>query len=64
LVIALLYQILGCIGIVSPISQDTVTNYMMMVINLLAALGIIAEPARKKMQKKKKCNCNCKYKKR
>lgn len=46
-VIAFIYQVLGIFGVVSPISQDTVTNLIMTIINILAVLGIIIDPTTK-----------------
>lgn len=45
--VAFIYQLLGIFGVVSPISQDTITNLIMTVINILAVLGIIIDPTTK-----------------
>lgn len=42
-VIAFIYQLLALFGIVPKVSEDTVTNLVMMIINLLATLGIIVD---------------------
>lgn len=42
-VIAFIYQLLALFGIVPRISEDTVINLVMMIINLLAGLGIIVD---------------------
>lgn len=42
--IALVYQILGLIGVVSAVSQDAVMQTATMVVNLLALLGIVVDP--------------------
>ena len=43
-VIAFIYQILGIIGITAPISQDEVTQVIMIIVNLLVGLGILVDP--------------------
>lgn len=43
-VIAFVYQILGIIGVVAPVSQDEVVNIVMVVANLLVGLGILVDP--------------------
>lgn len=45
--VAFIYQLLGIFGVVSPISQDTVTTLMMTIINILAVLGIVIDPTTK-----------------
>ena len=45
--VAFIYQVLGIFGIVSPISQDTITTLIMTVINILAVLGIVIDPTTK-----------------
>ena len=42
--IALVYQILGLIGVVPAVSQDAVMQTATMVVNLLALLGIVVDP--------------------
>lgn len=42
--IALVYQILGLIGVVPAVSQDAVMQTASMAINLLALLGIVVDP--------------------
>ena len=42
--IALVYQILGLIGVVPAVSQDAVMQTASMVINLLVLLGIVVDP--------------------
>ena len=44
LILATIYQILGMIEIVPKVSEDTVTSGLMLVINLLSALGILVDP--------------------
>lgn len=46
-VVAFIYQILGIFEIVPAISQDTVTQIVTLVINMLAMLGIIVDPTTK-----------------
>lgn len=43
-VIALVYQVLGLIGVVPSISEDAVTQLSGMIINLGVLLGIIVDP--------------------
>ena len=43
-VIAFIYQILGLFNIVPSVSEDTVTNLVSMIIDLLAMVGILVDP--------------------
>lgn len=43
-VLTIVYQILGMVGISAPVSQDALTNILMMVVNLLVLLGVIIDP--------------------
>ena len=43
-IIAFVYQIMGIVGVVPSVSQDSVTQTVGMVINLLVVLGIVADP--------------------
>lgn len=43
-VIALVYQVLGLIGVVPAVSQGAVEQTASMVINLLVLLGIVVDP--------------------
>lgn len=43
-VIAFTYNILGMLSIVPPVSQDMAMNLVIAVINILVAIGIIADP--------------------
>lgn len=43
-VVAFIYQILGLFGIVPPVSEDTITKLITLLINIMAALGIIVDP--------------------
>ena len=43
-IIAFIYQILASVGVAPRISADTVTNVIMIVVNLLATLGILVNP--------------------
>ena len=43
-IIAFIYQILGIIGIAVPISQDDITQVIMIIVNLLVGLGILVDP--------------------
>lgn len=42
--IGLIYQILGIIGIVAPISEESLYKSVAMAINLLVMLGIVVDP--------------------
>ena len=44
LVLAIIYQVLGMIGIVPSIGQDQVTEVVTMVISLLVLLGVVVDP--------------------
>lgn len=43
-VLTIVYQISGMVGISVPVSQDALTNILMMVVNLLVLLGVIIDP--------------------
>lgn len=43
-IIAFVYQILGIIGITVPITQDNITQVIMIIVNLLVGLGILVDP--------------------
>jgi phi LC3 family holin len=43
-IIAFVYQILGICGIVPPVAQDTVSQLVGLVINILVSLGILVNP--------------------
>lgn len=43
-IIALVYQILGLIGVVPAVSQGAVEQTASMVINLLVLMGIVVDP--------------------
>lgn len=43
-VVGCVYQVLGLLGIVPPISQDVVVNVLGLALNLLVALGVIVDP--------------------
>jgi len=42
--IAFVYQVLGIVGVVPPVGQDAVVQAVGIVLNLLAALGVIVDP--------------------
>ena len=42
--VAFAYQALGCLGVVSPLSQDMAVNLVTMLVNVLLALGIVVDP--------------------
>ena len=43
-VLALIYNVLGTIGIIPGISQNSVTEISVTIINILVMLGIIVDP--------------------
>lgn len=43
-VLGLIYNVLGMLGIIPTISQDTVTELIIMVVNILVTLGIVIDP--------------------
>lgn len=44
LIIAFVYQILGILGVVPKISEDTLTSTVMIIVNFLGGLGILVDP--------------------
>lgn len=42
--VAFVYQILGILNIVPPVSQDSVTQIVTLVVNALAMFGIVIDP--------------------
>lgn len=44
-IVAFIYQVLGICGVTAPITQDDVTQVILIVVNLLAALGILVDPS-------------------
>lgn len=47
IVLTFVYQLLGLFGVTPAISQDNAIQYIGLVINLLAALGIVVDPTTK-----------------
>lgn len=43
-IIAFIYQILGMLDIVAPISEENVTQILGIALNLLVAIGVIQDP--------------------
>lgn len=43
-IIAFIYQIAGLLGLVPPVSEDEVKNLIGLIVNFLAALGIVVDP--------------------
>ena len=43
-IVTFTYQLLGMLGVVSPISEDMATQVIGLVVNLLVALGIVQDP--------------------
>ena len=46
-VIAFIYQILGMFGVVPPVAEDTIFQFVAIVANLLVGLGILVDPTTK-----------------
>lgn len=46
-IIAFVYTVLGCFGVVPTISESTVTNVFTAVITFLTALGVLIDPTTK-----------------
>lgn len=44
LVIAFVYQVLGLLGVVPSISEDSVVNLFTMLVNILAFVGVVVDP--------------------
>lgn len=44
LIVAFVYQILGIVGVVPSVSEDTIINVITIIINLLATLGVLVDP--------------------
>lgn len=38
------YQILSLFGIAAPISEDTITQLVVLIVNVLTAIGILVDP--------------------
>lgn len=43
-VIALVYQVLGIFEVLPPVSEDSVTSAVAVIINMLVAVGVIVDP--------------------
>lgn len=43
-VIAFVYQILGILGIMIPVSQDEIIQAISVILNLLVTLGVLVDP--------------------
>ena len=43
-VTACVYQILGLVGVVPPVSQDAVVQVLGLILNVLVAVGVIVDP--------------------
>ena len=44
LIITFVYQILGIFGIVAPVSEETVLNFVGIGVNILALVGVLVDP--------------------
>lgn len=49
-VVAFIYQILGIVGVVPAVAQNDVLQAVGIILNLLAALGILTDPTTKGIQ--------------
>ena len=43
-IVAFIYQICGMFGIVPPVTEDTVTQLIGLVVNILVGVGILVDP--------------------
>lgn len=43
-IVAFVYQIMGMFGIVPVVSEDMVTQFIVVVINMLVAVGVVIDP--------------------
>lgn len=43
-ILAFVYQILGMFDVVPPVTQDMVTQLITIIVNILAAVGIVIDP--------------------
>lgn len=46
-ILTIVYQILGMAGISPQLSQDALTNILMMIVNVLVMLGVVIDPTTK-----------------
>ena len=44
LIIAFVYQVLGMFDVVPSISEDSLVNFLTILINILATLGVVVDP--------------------
>ena len=44
IVVAFVYQVLSIFGVVPSVSEDTIVNIFTMLVNLLAAVGVVIDP--------------------
>ena len=47
LIIAFVYQVLGMFDVVPSISEDSLVNFLTILINILATLGVLVDPTTK-----------------
>lgn len=47
MVISFIYQILALFDVVPKVSEDSITQLVLLIINILAAVGIIVDPTTK-----------------
>ncbi len=43
-VVTFVYQVLGILGIVPPISEDNIIQFCMMILDFLVIIGVITDP--------------------
>ena len=46
-VVALVYQVLGAFGVVPGIAEESIVNWIGIVVNILCMLGIVVDPTTK-----------------
>ena len=47
LIITFIYQFLGILGITSSVSEDTITQLVLLLVDVLAAIGVVTDPTTK-----------------
>lgn len=55
-IVTFVYQVLGVIGVVAPISQDEVMQVIGIILNLLVGLGVFVDPTTRGITDGKKCD--------
>ena len=47
LIVTFIYQLLSILGITSTVSEDTVTQLVLLLVDVLAAIGVVTDPTTK-----------------